>query len=65
MRFAKLGGAVPAQCSFARASPVSLSRKPLSPVPEATTTLRYVQSLLKVAIHGGGGGGGGAPPGLT
>ena len=35
-RFAKVGGEMTAQCTFACASPVLLSRKPLNPVPETT-----------------------------
>ena len=47
-RLTKVGGGMTAQCTFARASPVSLSRKPLSPDIEATpkTDLSLSRSLV-------------------
>ena len=49
IRYAKVGGGVTAQCTCARASPVSLPRKPLSPVPEVASKTGL--SLSRSLVH--------------
>ena len=53
MRYAKVGGGVTAQCTYARASPVPLSRKPLSPTPGGAPKQAYLfHARSFIAKHG-------------